>query len=163
AQGEVGRGRGRLGQGAPAGKRVDNPNSYALAGPSSSVGRRRRGETTPLPPVLAAAPPVGHNTLRVPFALPHGSTDAPAPTAADQRHVYLAWGGAREYLVVALDHDGKERWRADLGPFRSGHGFGPSPVVFEGLVVVANDQDGPSCLAALDRDSGKVRWRVPRK
>src|SRR5207237_10814036 len=65
--------------------------------------------------------------------------------------------------VVALDHDGKERWRADLGPFRSGHGFGPSPVVFGGVVVAANDQDGPGCLAALGRDSGKVRWRVPRK
>jgi outer membrane protein assembly factor BamB len=88
---------------------------------------------------------------------------ATATPAVDERHVYLVWGGAKEYLVVALNHDGKERWRTDLGPFRSGHGFGPSPVVVEGLVVVANDQDGPSSLVALDRDTGKVRWKLPRK
>jgi len=88
---------------------------------------------------------------------------ASATPAADERHVYVCWGGGRDYLVAALDHGGKEVWRTDLGPFRGGHGFGPSPIVHDGLVVVPNDQDGPGSLVGLDALTGKVRWKVPRK
>ena len=88
---------------------------------------------------------------------------ASATPAVDDRHVYVSWANAKEYLVIALDHAGKEVWRVDLGPFRSGHGFGASPIVHEELVIVPNDQDGVSSLAALERTSGKVRWKVPRQ
>jgi outer membrane protein assembly factor BamB len=88
---------------------------------------------------------------------------ATATPAVDEHHVYLCWGSPKEYLVVALDHDGKEVWRTDLGSFRSGHGFGASPIVHEDLLVVPNDQDGQSALFGLDRDTGKVRWKVPRR
>jgi outer membrane protein assembly factor BamB len=88
---------------------------------------------------------------------------ASATPAVDARHVYVCWANPKEYLVVALDHDGTEAWRADLGPFRSGHGFGASPIVYEDLLIVPDDQDGPSALVALDRDTGKVRWKAPRR
>ncbi|HMF18715.1 MAG TPA: PQQ-binding-like beta-propeller repeat protein [Gemmataceae bacterium] len=88
---------------------------------------------------------------------------ASATPAVDDRHVYVSWANAREYLVIALDHAGKEIWRVDLGPFRSGHGFGASPIVYEDLVIVANDQDGDSSVLALQRTTGDVRWKVPRK
>jgi outer membrane protein assembly factor BamB len=87
---------------------------------------------------------------------------ASATPAADERHVYACWGSAQELLVVALDNDGKEAWRTDLGGFHGGHGFGASPVVHGGLVIVPDDQDGASALFALDRDTGAVRWKVPR-
>lgn len=88
---------------------------------------------------------------------------ASSTPAADARHVYVCWGSGKDYLVVALDHQGKEAWRTDLGPFNSGHGFGPSPIVHDGLLIVANDQDGSSSLVALEGRTGKVRWKVPRK
>jgi len=88
---------------------------------------------------------------------------ASATPAVDERHVYVAWGNAKEYLVAALDHDGAEIWRTDLGPFRAGHGFGPSPIVHDDLVVLANDQDGASSAVALERATGKLRWKVPRR
>jgi outer membrane protein assembly factor BamB len=88
---------------------------------------------------------------------------ASATPAADERHVYVCWAGPKEYLVAALDHDGREAWRVDLGPFRSGHGFGASPIVHGDLLIVPDDQDGPSALVALDRDTGRVRWKVPRR
>src|SRR6185436_6302425 len=86
-----------------------------------------------------------------------------ATPTADERRVYVCWANPKEYLVVALDHDGKEAWRADLGPFRSGHGFGSSPIVHEDLLIVPNDQDGTSSVVALECTTGKVRWKVPRK
>jgi outer membrane protein assembly factor BamB len=88
---------------------------------------------------------------------------ASSTPAVDARHVYVTWGNPQEYLVIALDHTGKEVWRVDLGPFRAGHGFGGSPIVHEDLLVVANDQDGASSVIALECASGKVRWRVSRR
>lgn len=87
---------------------------------------------------------------------------ASATPAVDEQHVYVCWANSREYLVIALTHDGKEVWRTDIGTFRSGHGFGASPIVHEDLVIVANDQDGPGFLIALESKSGKVRWKLPR-
>lgn len=88
---------------------------------------------------------------------------ASATPTVDDKYVYVCWATPKEYLVQALDHDGAEAWRVDLGPYRSGHGFGSSPIVVDGLVVVANDQDGQSTLVGLERDTGKERWRLPRK
>jgi outer membrane protein assembly factor BamB len=88
---------------------------------------------------------------------------ASATPAVDERHVYVSWGNPSEFLVVALDHAGKEAWRIDLGPYKAGHGFGASPIVHEGLVIVPNEQQGPSSLVALDGATGKVRWKVARE
>jgi outer membrane protein assembly factor BamB len=88
---------------------------------------------------------------------------ASATPAVDEQHVYLCWGGPKQYLVMALTHDGREVWQTDLGPFKGGHGFGASPIVVQDLVVVPNDQDGPSSLLGLDAATGKVRWKVPRR
>jgi outer membrane protein assembly factor BamB len=88
---------------------------------------------------------------------------ASATPAVDERHLYLCWATPREYVVQALNHDGKDVWRVDLGPYKSGHGFGASPIVHDDQVIVANDQDGPSSLVALDRANGKVVWKVDRK
>jgi outer membrane protein assembly factor BamB len=88
---------------------------------------------------------------------------ASATPAVDEGRVYVSWGNPREHLVVALDHDGREVWRTDLGSFRSGHGFGASPIVHEDVLIVPGDQDGPSTLFGLDRATGKVVWKVPRR
>lgn len=88
---------------------------------------------------------------------------ASSTPAADRHRVYVTWADPKEYVVLALDHDGNEAWRADLGPFKAGHGFGASPIVHDDLLVVPNDQDGQSSLVGLDSATGKVRWKVPRK
>jgi outer membrane protein assembly factor BamB len=88
---------------------------------------------------------------------------ASATPAVDERHVYVCWGSPRDHVVMALDHDGKDVWSVDLGPYRTGHGFGVSPIVHDGLLIVPNDQDGTSNVMALDCGTGKERWRAGRK
>jgi outer membrane protein assembly factor BamB len=88
---------------------------------------------------------------------------ASSTPAVDERHVYVCWANAKEYRVIALSYDGKETWRTDVGTFQSGHGFGASPIVHENMVILANDQDGPGFLIALESKSGKVRWRLSRR
>jgi outer membrane protein assembly factor BamB len=99
----------------------------------------------------------------MPYRQHQDNSYASATPAVDKDHVYVTWGNPREYLVAALTHDGKEVWRRDLGPYRAGHGFGASPIVHEDLLIVPNDQDGPSTLAALDCATGKIRWEVARQ
>ncbi len=88
---------------------------------------------------------------------------ASSTPTVDQDHVYCAWATPEEFTLLALDHDGGEAWRANLGPFVSKHGFGTSPILYGDLVIVTNDQDADSFLIAVDRASGQTRWKVPRK
>ena len=87
---------------------------------------------------------------------------ATSTPAVDERHVYCCWAVPEQYVVMALRHDGTLAWQAELGPYKSQHGYGTSPIVHEGLVVVANEQDGGGSLIALSAADGKVKWTVPR-
>ena len=89
---------------------------------------------------------------------------ADATPALDKDHLYLAWTTPEEYTIVALDQQtGKDAWRRNLGPFTAQHGSGASPIVFEDMLIVPNDQDGASSLIALDCATGKTRWTAPRR
>jgi outer membrane protein assembly factor BamB len=88
---------------------------------------------------------------------------AASTPAADGQRVYLYWTVPEEITVVALNHQGEEVWRRNLGPFASQHGSGTSPVVIGDLLIVGNDQDGKSSVLALDTQTGQTRWETPRR
>ncbi len=85
----------------------------------------------------------------------------PTPTV-DADHVYVVWSSPEEYSVRALSHAGQEVWHRSLGTFASQHSCGTSPILYEDLLILGNDQDGPSFLIALDRKSGEIKWQTPR-
>ncbi|HEX4146537.1 MAG TPA: PQQ-binding-like beta-propeller repeat protein [Pirellulales bacterium] len=96
---------------------------------------------------------------------------ASATPALDRDRVYVAWSTPEQYTLLALGHDGREAWRVDLGPVVSQHSTGVSPIVFEDMVILSNDQDGPvkenpntgiSFLMAINASDGQVRWRTER-
>jgi hypothetical protein len=65
--------------------------------------------------------------------------------------------------MVSYDGAGKERWKLPLGPFNMFYGFGASPILVDNKVVLPVDQDSPSSyLIAVDKNSGRVRWKVNR-
>lgn len=81
----------------------------------------------------------------------------------DGEHVYVLEADTQHYIVRALSMDGKEVWRRDLGPYESEHGIGNSPVIYKDVLLVTNDQKGPSSVEALDLRTGETRWSSPRK
>jgi outer membrane protein assembly factor BamB len=87
---------------------------------------------------------------------------SPTP-AVDAEHVYVAWSTPEEYTLLAFDHSGNLVWKRDLGPFVSQHSCGTSPVLYENLVIINNDQDGPSYLIAVDRKTGDTVWQKDRE
>jgi hypothetical protein len=62
-----------------------------------------------------------------------------------------------------VDRDGEIVWQTQAGPFKSQHGFGSSPVLYKSLVIVAGDNSAAGFLAALDRGTGDIVWRVRRQ
>lgn len=88
---------------------------------------------------------------------------ASSTPAANDRAVFIYWTTPEEATVAALDHGGKELWRRGLGPYKSQHGGGISPVCVGDRVVVGNDQDGESALVGLDAATGEVSWKIGRK
>jgi len=92
---------------------------------------------------------------------------ASATPATDGKRVYVLFASDKQMLVLAYDFSGSEIWRRDLGPFvqKDGqvHGCGTSPIVYEDLVILANQQDGPASIVAFDSQTGETRWKNDRK
>jgi outer membrane protein assembly factor BamB len=87
---------------------------------------------------------------------------ASATPAVDADHVYVIWQSQQQSALTACNHDGKTIWSYELGPFKSGQGSATSPIVYQDLVIVCNDQDGDSFLVAVNRQTGKEAWKVAR-
>lgn len=87
---------------------------------------------------------------------------ASSTPATDGDRVYVAFSDDRRYTLAAYDVDGGLIWRRVLGSFESQHGHGVSPIVFDGMVIIPNDQKGPSSVIALDAETGDTVWSVLR-
>jgi outer membrane protein assembly factor BamB len=64
---------------------------------------------------------------------------------------------------MSFTFDGKERWRAPLGPFNSPYGLASSLTVAEGNVFLWIDLLEESELRAYDTGSGRVRWSAMQR
>ena len=68
-----------------------------------------------------------------------------------------------EYGLVAYSADGKERWKAPLGPFSNEMGHSSCPIIAGENVVLVLDQMLGSYIAAFDKRNGELRWKTPRE
>jgi outer membrane protein assembly factor BamB len=83
---------------------------------------------------------------------------SPSPVT-DGENVYAFF---QDFGLVSLTGDGEQRWRLPLGPFNIFYGFGASPVLADGSLILPVDQDQGAYLIAVDKDTGRVRWKVDR-
>lgn len=89
---------------------------------------------------------------------PTNSPASPSPVT-DGKSVYVFFG---DFGLLAYDMAGKELWQLPLGPFNNVNGHGSSPVLFEDSLILLCDQDSNSYLLAVNKTSGKVKWKVER-
>ncbi len=87
-----------------------------------------------------------------------GSHAQCSPSADDERVVAL-FGSCG---LFCYDRDGKELWKVPMGPFKNEFGAGSSPQIVDDRVIVCQDHDTDSFLAAYDKRNGKVLWRTDR-
>jgi hypothetical protein len=84
----------------------------------------------------------------------HGyATNSPV-TDGERLYVFLGKSG-----VVAFDLEGKQLWQAGVGAKTSGWGTAASPILFGDLVIINASVESES-LVALDKQTGKEKWRA---
>jgi outer membrane protein assembly factor BamB len=86
-------------------------------------------------------------------------TATPTP-ASDGKNFYVFFP---DFGLVSYGPNGRERWQLKLGPFNSFYGVSGSPVVHGNTLVQVCDQKSGSFVVAVDKDTGRVRWRKERK
>ena len=94
----------------------------------------------------------------------HEKHNLATPTpVTDGMRVY-AWFGNGQ--LAALDMDGHVVWERHLGreysPFQVSWGHGSSPVLYKDLLILLCDHEATAYLLALDKRTGKERWKVDR-
>jgi outer membrane protein assembly factor BamB len=87
-----------------------------------------------------------------------GSYAQPSP-AADAERVVVMFGSSGLYCY---DHAGREQWHHDMGPFNDEFGAASSPIIADDRVLLAQDHDSDSFVAAYDKRTGQQRWRTDR-
>src|SRR5262249_54261558 len=86
---------------------------------------------------------------------------ASASPVTDGTLVFAFFGS---YGLYCLDSSGKLLWKKDFGEMHSkhGHGEGSSPALHGDTLIINWDHEEQSFLVALDKRTGKQRWRVAR-
>ena len=88
------------------------------------------------------------------------TNDPASPTpVADESGVVVFFP---DFGLAAYTPDGKDRWDLALGPFKNFNGMASSPIVAGDLLVLVCDQQSGSFLLALDRKTGRQRWKTER-
>lgn len=94
----------------------------------------------------------------------HEKHNLATPTPVTDGELVYAWYGNGQ--LVALDMEGHPVWTRHLGveysSFLNPWGHGSSPVLYNDILVLLCDHVQNSYLLALDKDTGKQRWKVDR-
>jgi len=91
------------------------------------------------------------NTLNHPAAI---------SPVTDGQNVYVFF---KDFGLISYDPAGQVRWKVPLGPFTNSMGLGASPIIAGDSVVLLADQlEGKSYIAAFDCRNGEIRWKIAR-
>lgn len=90
------------------------------------------------------------------------TSQASSTPACDGRRIYVNFLNGGAIWTTALDLDGKQLWQTRVSDFVTHQGFGSSPAIYKGLVLVSADHKGGGAIAGLDRATGKVVWTAAR-
>ena len=89
---------------------------------------------------------------------PKNSWASPTPIVDGDR-VYVHYGADG---TAALSTDGTVIWKQHF-EYQSQHGAGGSPVLYGGLLIFNCDGSDAAFVVALDKSTGKVKWKTNRR
>jgi outer membrane protein assembly factor BamB len=90
---------------------------------------------------------------------PKNSFASPTPVVDGDR-VYLHFGA---YGTACITQSGEIVWKTKLDYDNGQHGPGGSPVIYDDLLIVCCDGLDQQFVVALDKATGKVRWKKLRE
>ena len=84
---------------------------------------------------------------------------ASATPTTNGKQIFASLGGRG---IVSLDFDGNILWHSEVGSINNYHGPAGSPLLYEDLLIVYQDQRGGGFVAAYDTATGNQVWRTAR-
>jgi len=84
---------------------------------------------------------------------------SPTPVIDGDR-VYLHFGA---YGTACITQSGEIVWKTRLEYDNGQHGTGGSPIIYEDLLILSCDGNDVQFVVALDKATGKVRWKKMRE
>lgn len=94
----------------------------------------------------------------------HDKHNLASPSPVTDSQVVYAWFATGQ--LVALDLNGKPVWQRHLGkeisPFEINWGHGSSPTLYQDLLILLCDHGPASYLLAVDKRTGKEKWKTAR-
>jgi outer membrane protein assembly factor BamB len=90
---------------------------------------------------------------------------ASSTPVTDGERVFTSFQNGKRVDLQCYDFEGRQIWSAQPLEFSGEHGYSYTPVIYRDLLILDCRQEGEAALLALDKRSGKVRWRVepPRR
>ncbi len=159
-------------QDAPAPERPQEPGSRPARGERQGRGGERGGLNKPNARMRMVVMALDRATGKIVWektvreTSPHerlhqDSSNASASPVVDGEHVFAYFGS---HGLYALNLSGELVWELDLGDMRTRNEFGEgaSPALHGDTLVVNWDHEGDDFIVALDKKTGKERWRVSR-
>ena len=90
----------------------------------------------------------------------HDTNSPASPTpVTDGERVYFYFGS---YGLICYDLEGNKKWELPLGPYDNAWGSASSPILYGDTLIQNLDNDEDSYLLALDKKTGKRKWRTSR-
>jgi len=84
---------------------------------------------------------------------------ATATPACDGERLFVFFGSAG---LFCYDLEGRKLWEQPMGPFRDEYGAGSSPILLGDKVILNQDHDIGSFVAAFARATGRQLWKIDR-
>jgi len=84
---------------------------------------------------------------------------ASATPVTDGVRIFASFGSQG---LAAFDFDGKILWHRELGALSNYHGSAGSPILYRGSVILYQDQEKGSFVAAFDHKTGEKLWSTER-
>ncbi len=88
------------------------------------------------------------------------NSSASSTPVTDGELVYTSFQSGKRVDLQAYDFTGKPIWAAQPLEFNGEHGYSYTPLLYHDLLIFDCRQEGEAALLALDKRTGKVRWRV---
>jgi outer membrane protein assembly factor BamB len=84
---------------------------------------------------------------------------ASATPVTDGERIFASFGSQG---LAAFDYDGRILWHRKLGALSNYHGSAGSPILYQGSVILYQDQESESFVAAFDQRTGDTLWSAQR-
>lgn len=93
-------------------------------------------------------------------AMHRENSPASSTPVTDGELVFTSFQSGQKVDLQAFDFAGKLIWSVQPLEFKGEHGYSYTPLLYRDLLIFDCRQEGEAALLALDKRSGKVRWRV---